>query len=96
MTPVHLWQEARRIRDRPTVSALRCSFLGANIDAVETAARFGSSADRSQNYHADSEGVELNLRVMSVAVASFREHAAMPKGWNEEIEKDYKKRGAGK
>ncbi len=68
-------------------------FLGANIDAVETAVRFGISADRAQNYHADSEGVELNFRVMSEAVATFREQAIMPEGWNVEIQKDYKRRG---
>ena len=71
-------------------------FLGANIDAVETAGRFGISADRAQNYHADSEGVELNFCVMSEAVATFRECAAMPEGWNDEIQKDYKKRGGRK
>lgn len=71
-------------------------FLGASIDAVETAGRFGISADRAQNYHADSEGVELNFRVMSEAVATFRECAAMPEGWNDEIQKDYKKRGGRK
>lgn len=71
-------------------------FLGANIDAVETAGRFGISADRAQNYHADSEGVELNFRVMSEAVATFRECSAMPEGWNDEIQKDYKKRGGRK
>jgi uncharacterized protein YegL len=42
-------------------------FLGANIDAVETAGRFGISADRAQNYHADSEGVELNFLVAAGA-----------------------------
>lgn len=68
-------------------------FLGANIDAVETAGRFGISADRAQNYHADSEGVEVNFRVMSEAVATFRESSAMPKDWNSEIQKDYKRRG---
>lgn len=72
------------------------TFLGANIDAVETAGRFGISVDRAQNYHADSEGVELNFRVMSEAVATFRECAAMPEGWNDEIQKDYKKRGGRK
>lgn len=68
-------------------------FLGANIDAVETAGRFGIRADRAQNYHADSEGVELNFRVMSEAVATFRECSAMSEGWNDEIQKDYKRRG---
>ena len=71
-------------------------FLGANIDAVQTASRFGIAPDRAQNYHADSEGVELNFRVMSEAVATFRECAVMPEGWNDEIQKDYKRRGGRK
>lgn len=68
-------------------------FLGANIDAVQTASRFGIALDRAQNYHADSEGVELNFRVMSEAVTTFRKCSAMPVGWNHEIQKDYKERG---
>ena len=68
-------------------------FLGANIDAIETAGRFGISADRAQNYHSDSEGIELNFRVMSDAVAEYRECSEIPKGWNNDIQKDYKKRG---
>jgi uncharacterized protein YegL len=68
-------------------------FLGANIDAVETAGRFGISADRAQNYYADSEGVELNFQVMNETVAMFRERSAIPEDWNDEIKKDYKKRG---
>ena len=71
-------------------------FLGANIDAVETAERFGISADRAQNYNADSEGVKLNFRVMSEAVATYRECSAMPEGWNKEIQKDFKRRGSKK
>jgi hypothetical protein len=71
-------------------------FLGAKIEAVETAGRFGISADRAQNYHADSEGVELNFLVISEAVTTFRECASMPDGWNDEIQKDYKRRGGKK
>ena len=68
-------------------------FLGANIDAIETAGRFGISADRAQNYHSDSEGVELNFRIISEAVSKYRECSEIPKGWNNDIQKDYKKRG---
>ena len=55
-------------------------FLGANIDAVETAGRFGIAPDRAQNYHADSQGVELNFCVMSDAVATFRKCKEVPVG----------------
>jgi uncharacterized protein YegL len=67
-------------------------FLGANIDAVETAGRFGISVDRAQNYHADSEGTELNFRVMSETVARYRASSVMPEDWNKEIDEDYKRR----
>lgn len=68
-------------------------FLGANIDAVETAGHFGISADRAQNYHADSKGVKLNFKVVSEALMSYRECSAIPTGWNDKIQEDYKTRG---
>ena len=68
-------------------------FLGANIDAVETAGRFGISADRAQNYHADSEGVRLNYDVLSRAVSCFRIGSAITPSWKAEIDDDYSERG---
>ena len=53
-------------------------FLGANIDAVETAGRFGIDADREVDYVPDAKGTELNFRVMSETVASFRSCGAVP------------------
>lgn len=70
-------------------------FLGANIDAVETAGRFGIEADRAVDYVADSEGTELNFRAMSNAVASFRQCGAVPTACLDEIREDAKKRGKG-
>jgi uncharacterized protein YegL len=69
-------------------------FLGANIDAVETAQNFGISRDRAQNYHADSDGIELNFRVMGETITAYRESAALPDDWMDEIERDYKRRGS--
>lgn len=71
-------------------------FLGANIDAVATAGRFGIAPDCAQNYHADSEGIELNFNVLSDAMASFRETSVMPKGWKDKIERDFQRRGGRK
>lgn len=56
-------------------------FLGANIDAVETASRFGIGADRAVNYHADSEGTKLNYEVLSEAVSTVRCSAALGTEW---------------
>ena len=68
-------------------------FLGANIDAVETAGRFGIDADRAVDYVPDGEGTELNYRMMSQTVATFRECGAVPTACLDEIRKDMKKRG---
>lgn len=68
-------------------------FLGANIDAVETARHYGISPDRAQNYHADSDGIELNFRVMGEAITKYRHSNALPEDWKDEIDRDYKGRG---
>lgn len=69
-------------------------FLGANIDAVETAGRFGIPADRAVDYVPDGAGTALNFRMMSEAVAAFRATQAMPQAPLEAIRKDMRKRGA--
>lgn len=71
-------------------------FLGANIDAVETASNFGISADRAQNFHADSAGVGLNFKVMGKAITGMRTCGKLSNDWDEEIKEDYKKRGGRK
>jgi len=68
-------------------------FLGANIDAVEAAGRYGIKADRAQRYHADAQGTRLNFEAVSKAAAKFRKSAAMPEDWKDTIEKDYRQRG---
>ena len=40
-------------------------FLGANIDSIEVAGRFGISADRAIDYVCDEEGTALNYQVLS-------------------------------
>lgn len=68
-------------------------FLGANIDAVETASTFGINEDRAVEFFNDSVGTELNYKVVSEAVSCFRQGKAVNSNWKSEIEKDYEKRG---
>ena len=67
-------------------------FLGANIDAIETARSFGIGADRAVNYHSDSEGTQLNYEVLSDAISAVRSSQPIPEGWKERIDEDFKKR----
>ena len=68
-------------------------FLGANIDAVETARRFGIGSDRAVSYRSDHEGTRLNYEVISDAVTHLRCEAALPTDWKERIEEDMRRRG---
>ncbi len=67
-------------------------FLGANIDAVETAARFGINEDRAVNFCNDAQGQALNYSEVSEAVRTVRACAPLGRGWKRKIEGDFKSR----
>ena len=67
-------------------------FLGANIDAVETAGHFGIDADRAVNYHSDSEGTALNYEVLSETICAVRCSQPLGSDWKKRIDEDYKRR----
>ena len=74
--------------------------MGANIDAVQVAGRFGVSASRAVRYECDEMGTALNFDVMSKLVSCAR-RAGSAKGMSdvlncdsplESIREDYDKR----
>ena len=67
-------------------------FLAANIDAVETASRFGISEDRAVTFHNDSVGQALNYEEVSAAVSQVRSNAPLRRDWKKRIEDDYRTR----
>ncbi len=73
-------------------------FLGANIDAIAEAKRFGIKEDRAVNYHCDSQGTMVNFACLSQAVSSVRSCKNMMEmeealdGWDDEIKADYASR----
>lgn len=68
-------------------------FLGANIDAEETAADFGIARDRAVTYRSDKQGTGLNYAVMDMAIESYRRNSKIDDSWKEQIERDVKARG---
>jgi uncharacterized protein YegL len=71
-------------------------FLGANIDAIATAERFGIREDRATNYNADSEGTLLNYDVICETVSCMRASRPISENLKDRIEEDFKKRGGRK
>lgn len=71
-------------------------FLGANIDAVETARNYGIAESHAANFVCDEAGVEMMYRAQSRIVTNLRccEPAAeFDACWKEEVEEDHHKRG---
>ena len=68
-------------------------FIGANIDAVETASRYGISSDRAVNYNADAKGTEILYNTVSASICQMRMDRPINADWSDEINKDYEKRG---
>ena len=73
-------------------------FLGANIDAVEVAGRFGIDAEHAQEFHNDSQGIATNFKALSDAVVALRTSPKkkLAKNWNAEIQADFAGRRRGK
>lgn len=67
-------------------------FLGANINAIETARSYGIDQDRAVEYNCDSVGTGLNFDAMSDAITTMRCSAPLTADWKKKVEADRKNR----
>lgn len=65
-------------------------FLGANIDAINTAKAFGIHEDRAVDFCCDSEGVQLNYEVLDETISNLRCNREVDSTWKSKIEEYYK------
>ena len=68
-------------------------FLGANMDAISAARRFGIREDRAVRYECDARGTQLNYEVVSETIGCIRAGAKPTASWKKRIEEDYAERG---
>lgn len=64
-------------------------FLGANIDAISKAAKFGITPDRAANYNADCEGTRLNYDAVNCVLSEFRASSKIDDSWKVKIYEDF-------
>ena len=67
-------------------------FIGANIDAVETAQHFGIERNSAVNYNADSKGTKILYETISIPISAMRANAAISDDWSTQINEDFQKR----
>ena len=67
-------------------------FIGANIDAVKTAARYGIDRDRAVNYNADGQGTQILYESVAKAVCNVRACAPLSEDWRADLDADYQAR----
>jgi len=68
-------------------------FLGANIDAVQEASRFGIDPEYAANYHADREGTGVIYESVSDAICYVRKNSApLQADWKDRVDADFQSR----
>lgn len=67
-------------------------FIGANIDAVQTASNFGIAANRAVNYNADSQGTSVVYGAVAETVCFLRAEKSINDNWSDDINRDFLRR----
>ena len=85
-------QVHRMIKRQKKTHGWEFLFIGANIDAVETASQYGIDESRAVNYHADKKGTRVLYDCLSVPISAMRAGQTLDETWCEEIATDFKNR----
>lgn len=68
-------------------------FIGANIDAAETAQNMGIAKERAVNYHADEDGTRAVYDAVEKAVGCVRSRMSLGSScWSEDLSEDFRSR----
>ena len=86
------YPKIKKIIDKQKELGWEFIFLGANIDAVHEAYKFGIIEERAVNYKCDKKGVNLNYEALDCAIKSMRTEGKIDSKWRDEIDKDYENR----
>ncbi len=68
-------------------------FLGANIDAIETAKNFGICEERAANFVNDESGIEVMYRAQCCLMSDIRKNRVNERSWKANVDADYRRRG---
>ena len=67
-------------------------FLGANIDAIETARTFGIDEERAANFVNDGDGIGVMYEAQCCLMSDIRQNRKNERNWKKNVDADYQKR----
>ena len=67
-------------------------FLGANIDAIETARNFGIDESRAANYVNDGVGITMMYDAECCLMSDIRQNRVNERSWKAKVDADYNRR----
>ena len=67
-------------------------FLGANIDAIETARNFGIDEERAANFVNDGDGIGFMYEAQCCLMSDIRQNRKNERNWKKNVDADYQKR----
>lgn len=88
-------RDIKKLIERQKEEGWEFLFLGANIDAVDTAESLGISEEMAVNYHSDSQGTRLLFQEVGRAIAGSRKNRGsgrVSKDWKATLEEDFNNR----
>ena len=85
--------DVKRLVEKHREEGWEFLFLGANMDAITTARRYGIGADRSATFVNDAAGSAINYECVAQAVSEVRKGKKLSGAWKKAIEEDFANRG---
>ena len=89
---IYSYQQIRKMVEAQKERGWEFLFLGANIDAIETASNIGINRDRAANFHNDHSGISHSYGAFGNALACFMNSNFIGDDWKTSLDKDFKDR----
>ena len=89
---IYSYQQIRKMVEAQKEKGWEFIFLGANIDAIETAGNIGISRERAANFHNDHKGISHSYGAFGNALACFMNAGSISDTWKATLDKDFKER----
>ena len=89
---IYSYPEIRKMIEVQKKKGWEFLFLGANIDAIETAGHLGISRNRAANFHNDHKGISQSYSAFGDAMCCFMSAGSISDSWKDSVDEDFQKR----